>query len=66
MSLNKAIEYGKEKRKPYYRSKRFDRSCRNHGGCPYCESNRLHKHKVKEEAIEQQIEEIIYEDKHNE
>ena len=20
-------------------------SCHNHGGCPYCEGNRLHKHK---------------------
>ena len=22
--------------------------CNNHGGCPYCESNRLHKHKRRE------------------
>jgi hypothetical protein len=42
MSLDKAIFYGKEKRKPYRGSKRFDRSCRNHGGCEYCLSNRLH------------------------
>ena len=62
MSLNKAIEHGKEKRKPYYRSKRFDRSCRNHGGCPYCLDNRFHSTKVKEEACKQQVEESIYEE----
>lgn len=39
--LDKAIESGKEHRKQYRRSKRFDRTCRNHGSCPYCESNRL-------------------------
>jgi hypothetical protein len=42
MSLEKAIQHGKEHRKPYRGSKRFDRSCRNHGGCPYCENNRAH------------------------
>lgn len=31
MSLDKAIEHGKERRKPYYGSKAFDTSCRNHG-----------------------------------
>nr|DAQ92019.1 MAG TPA: hypothetical protein [Caudoviricetes sp.] len=47
MGLEKAIEHGKEFRKPYRRSKRFDRSCRNHGGCPYCENNRKHSTKVR-------------------
>ena len=28
------------KRKEYTKSKRFDSSCRNHGGCGYCEQNR--------------------------
>lgn len=45
MSLDKAIEHKKEFRKPYYKSKRFDRTCRNHGSCKWCEGNRLHKHK---------------------
>ena len=40
MSLEKAIEHKKEKRKPYRGSKAFDCSCRNHGSCSYCESNR--------------------------
>lgn len=48
MSLDKAIEHGKEKRKPYYRSGQFDPTCRPNGGCPYCKNNRMHKHKKKE------------------
>jgi hypothetical protein len=31
MSLDKAIEHGKEKRKPYYGKKNDDPKCRNHG-----------------------------------
>jgi len=27
------------------------KSCRNNGGCPVCEGNRLHKHNKKIEAI---------------
>jgi len=38
--LDKAIAHGKEKRKQYRGAKSFDRSCRNHGNCPYCSSNR--------------------------
>lgn len=49
MSLNKAIIHKKEKRKPYTKAKACDRSCRNHGSCPYCKSNRLHKFKKSEE-----------------
>ena len=43
MGLEKAIEHGKEHRKPYRGSKAFDYSCRNHGDCPWCKENRLHK-----------------------
>ena len=43
MALDKAIKYGKEKRKPYRGSKAVFSSCRNHGGCPWCERNRTHK-----------------------
>ena len=42
MSLDKAIQSGKEKRQPYRGSKRFGYSCRNHGSCPYCQSGRKH------------------------
>ena len=47
MSLAKAIENSKEKRKPYYGAKRFDYTCRNHGSCMYCRRNRLHNSFVK-------------------
>lgn len=42
MSFLKAIESGKEHRKAYRGSKVFDKTCRNHGSCPYCKDNRLH------------------------
>jgi hypothetical protein len=46
--LNKAIAAGKEKRKAYRKSKAFDRSCRNHGSCSYCLSNRKHSDKKRQ------------------
>ena len=48
MSLDKAIEHGKEHRKPYTGSKAFDHTCRNHGGCDWCKENRQHKFKMSE------------------
>lgn len=60
MSLNKAINHGKEHRKPYTGSKAIDRTCRNHQGCPWCEENRLHKFRdkhpgEKEEALTNEV-----------
>lgn len=43
MGLEKAIKYGKEKRKPYRGSKAFDNLCRNNNWCPVCKGNRTHK-----------------------
>lgn len=60
--LDKAIIHGKEKRKPYRKSKRFDRSCRNHGGCPYCEDNRTYQKRKSEMDSEMKIEEWIEEE----
>lgn len=52
MSLDKAIAAGKERRKPYRKSKRWDRTCRNHGSCSYCVDNRIHStRKAKAKAI---------------
>lgn len=48
MSLDKAIEHGKEHREPYRKSKTIDRTCRNHGSCEWCKENRLHKFKKSE------------------
>lgn len=44
MSLDKAIEHGKEHRKQYRKyCEAIDKQCRPHGGCDYCKSNRLFK-----------------------
>ena len=43
MALDKAIQHGKEHRKPYFSSRAIDKTCRNHGGCPWCEENRKYK-----------------------
>ena len=43
MGLEKAIEHGKEHRKPYKGAKSIDRSCRNNGECDWCRENRLYK-----------------------
>ena len=65
MSLNKAILHRKEKRKMYRGAKDADRSCRNHGGCPYCEGNRKHKfrdkHVVSPAELEEEIERALTE-----
>lgn len=57
MSLDKAIEHGKEKRKPYTGGKAVDSECRNHGNCDWCKGNRLHSYKVQEEAADAKLEE---------
>ena len=48
MSLDKAIEHGKERRKPYRGAKAIDPWCRNHGNCPWCTENRLWKFRDKQ------------------
>ena len=53
MSLDKAIEHGKEKRKPYYGAKAIDCTCRNHGSCAWCMSNRLYQQLKMDEASKQ-------------
>lgn len=53
MGQDKAIEHGKEKRKQYHGSKAIDRSCRNHGSCPWCKENRLHKFRDKKPMMEE-------------
>jgi len=54
MSLDKAIQHGKEKRQPYRRSKAFDHTCRNHGSCPWCRRARtLDKLKLREKVADE-------------
>ena len=50
MPLDKLIEKGIEKRKPYRKSKAVDRQCRNHGSCPVCRDNRLYRDTKRLEA----------------
>ena len=58
MSLDKAIEHGKEKRKPYYGAQAIDCTCRPHGSCEWCRSNRLYQQLKMEEASRQALEEF--------
>ena len=51
MSMDKAIKSGKEHRKEYYGSKAIDKSCRCHGSCAFCLSNRMYQRKKEEEKM---------------
>lgn len=55
MGLEKAIEHGKEHRKPYQGAKAIDRTCRNHGGCEWCKGNRTYKYDKQKERAEQEL-----------
>lgn len=55
MGLEKAIEHGKEHRKPYQGAKAIDRTCRNHGSCEWCKSNRTYKYDKQKERAEQEL-----------
>lgn len=54
--LDKAIEHGKEHRKPYRGAKACDRSCRNHGSCDWCRANRNYRNIKLEEKIKFELE----------
>lgn len=59
MSLDKSIRSGKEKRKPYRGAKACDSSCRNGGGCPYCEGTRTHNAKRRKTESQYDCEECF-------
>jgi len=59
MGFEKSIFYGKEKRKIYRKAKAFDVSCRNHGDCPWCFSNRNHNNIVRDIEAKDQIKEYL-------
>jgi hypothetical protein len=47
-------------KKPYQKSRRFDKTCRCHGGCPWCLGNRMHGHakrilKVRQQMFENEL-----------
>lgn len=60
MALDKAIKSGKEWRKPYKGSKAIDPTCRNHGGCPWCEENRKYKNIKRLEKALDKLKEVRY------
>ena len=43
------------KRKEYTKSKRFDASCRCHGGCSWCAGNRLYQDTRDRDAADEEI-----------
>lgn len=55
MSLDKGIEHGKERRRPYRHGKAVDKSCRNHGSCPWCQGNRRHATEMRRQRAEAQM-----------
>lgn len=57
MSLDKAIQHGKEHMKPYTGGKAIDRTCRNHGSCDFCRENRLHASKVNQDIADAKLKE---------
>ena len=55
MSLDKAIQHHKEHRKPYYDSRRWDHTCRNHGSCGYCLGNRTFSYKKEQNRTKDEL-----------
>lgn len=60
MALDKAIQHGKEHRKSYFGSKAIDKTCRNHGGCPWCEENRKYKNTKRLQKALDKLKEMGY------
>jgi len=58
MGLEKAIEHGKEKRRPYKGAKAVVCSCRNHGTCEWCRGNRTHNTNRKMEKAKAEMKEV--------
>ena len=55
MTLNKAIEHGKEKRKQYRDPQSYDPTSRCHGGDYWFEENRLHSTNKRKERLEDEM-----------
>lgn len=60
MGMEKDVQLKKEHRKPYRGAGRFDRTCRNHGSCPYCERNRTFSNTRQRFAADDQILETFF------
>lgn len=55
MRIKPPLKYkGKSKPKIYRKSRSFDKTCRNHGSCSYCERNRLYnRNKTEIESLDE-------------
>jgi len=62
MSLDKAVEFLKEKREKFRGSKDFDVSCRNHDVCLYCKQNRTHSNLLREITANEKLMEYMKEE----
>lgn len=65
MSFDKEYPNRKDIRKPYYKSSRFDHSCRPGGSCPHCSNNRKYRH-IKEKMRIEEIEKDYIKENENE
>ena len=63
MSLDKAIKYGKEHRKPYRGAAVWDSHCRNNNYCSWCRDNRTHSNQLREYRARE--ESLSWESEHN-
>lgn len=59
MSLDKAIEHGKEHRKQYKGAKAIDCTCRNHGSCEYCKQGRLYQIRKEKQKVLSKLKEDV-------
>lgn len=57
MGLDKAIEHGKEHRRPYTGAKAIDSTCRNHGSCEWCHRNREFGNRKRAESVKDMLKE---------
>lgn len=57
--LGKSRNKKREHRKQYYGSKSFDCTCRNHGGCDWCEENRKYSYIKEQQKADDKIKEYI-------
>lgn len=61
MGMEKAIASGKEHRKEYRKlCEQIDKSCRCHGGCAWCEANRLYSTKKKMKKMLDELKDWCY------
>lgn len=61
MSLDKAIKHKKERRKQYYGAKAYDATCRNHGSCSFCRSNRQYQYLKYKYALDYELNDFLVE-----